>query len=215
LGNTPEPHDLSSPPSTALSTFARSHLSFRPSAACPRPLFACFRSSPSHPTEYMRLHLAPHTRQNSAFFWEMNFSSVQIRLHWVPYSVMFVLDAFSICTHLTNVRLSRTRLAITSLLMPFITTFPPSVSHSRLDWKGSSLVRTGVPLHSLTSSLKLHVVACDHLSVHYPPQLGTPDLTRTFTRIRVSQIWIASRSRGPDYMLGARKLTPSNPSTVG
>jgi hypothetical protein len=160
----------------------------------------------------MRPHLAPHTRQNSAFFWEMNFSSVQIRLHWVPYSVMFcprcVLDL-----HAPDKR------------APFPHTigyYKPAyalhygLSSERLPllagWKGSSLVRTGVPLHSLTSSLKLHVVACDHLSAHYPPQSGTPDPTRTFTRIRVgSRPFLGPRL----HALGGRKLTPSNPSTVG
>src|SRR5579863_2748872 len=40
-------------------------------------------------------------------FWEMKFSSDQTYLYPIPLFCHFVVNGFSICTHVTNVRLAR------------------------------------------------------------------------------------------------------------
>jgi len=71
--------------------------------------------------------------------------------------------AFSICAQLTNVRITRSLLAISTLLNPPLRLLRAS---PRFGWESSSRWRTRHSFHSSTSSLKLHVVDCDHLAVY-------------------------------------------------
>jgi hypothetical protein len=72
----------------------------------------------------------------ASLFWEMNFSSVQITSFTDPlFRHLSSSIAFSICAQLTNVRPTRSSLAISSLLIPLITASP---SAPRI-WLGKSI----------------------------------------------------------------------------
>jgi len=111
----------------------------------------------------------------------MNFS-VQTRLLPTPYFVIFRL---SICAQLTNVRITRFLLAISSLLNSPLTA-SPSVPH--LAGKVHHSGARGIPL---TTSPKLHVVGCGHqLYMFFSTGLHR-DAMHTFTPIRGSRTHVS------------------------
>ena len=161
--------------------------------------------------------LACHSSLTRAsLLWEMNFLSVQTCLFRTPYFVIYRSIASSICTHLTNVRLTRSLLATSSLLTSLITA-SPTVPRFRL---GKFIILTRAhetSFSGLTSSPKLHVVG-----------VRSPVYVIHYRRLRHTHVYIHSHSRlmhsclslffVPEpglHDLAIRKLIPSHSSVPG
>jgi hypothetical protein len=170
---------------------------------------ACSRSRPPPPFKVL------HLRLTSRLILLENETShrIQTQLYrpLIP-SFVFVVNAFSICTRLTNVRLTRAHHWLSQACLP-----PPLRPFRRappaFGQEGPPFRRTRRSFHSLTSSPKLHVLAFDHLTsldIFSPPNIYAVTL-------RASSHAPHSSYMSPDRILGSglrfllvRKLTPSH-----